>query len=235
MRKEKIFWGLFFIFAAVFLIVSELGFWPQIGILKLIFTVFLLSVFVKSMAKLNYTGILFSIAFVCILYAEELHLTQLTPWPVLGAAMLGSIGCSMLFRGRRRQWYYYEGEKKSREEFEKIFDGKDESRVFFKNSFGASTKYINTDEFEFAQLECSFGALKVYFDNAVIQRGNATVQLDVSFGGVELYIPKTWNVVNQVETTFGGVDEKNKSQSAGTPTLTLMGDVTFSGVTIVYI
>lgn len=107
--------------------------------------------------------------------------------------------------------------------------------MFFKNSFGASTKYINSDEFEFAQLECAFGGLKVYFDNAVIQKGNATVQLDVSFAGVELYIPKTWNVINQIDVTFGGVDEKNKNQSAGVPTLTLMGDVSFSGVTIIYI
>lgn len=82
--------------------------------------------------------------------------------------------------------------------------------MFFKNSFGASTKYINSDEFEFAQL-------------------------DVSFAGVELYIPKTWNVINQIDVTFGGVDEKNKNQSAGVPTLTLMGDVSFSGVTIIYI
>ena len=235
MKREKIFWGVFLIFAAVFLIVSKLGMLPDIGIFKLLFTVFVASIFVKSLAKLDYTGILFSIAFLCILYDEELHIEALTPWPVLGAALLGSIGCSMLFRNRRKQWYYYQGEKKSKEEFEKIFDEADESRIFFKNSFGGATKYINTDHFEFAQLECSFGGMKIYFDNAVIQKGNATVQLDVSFAGVELYIPKSWNVVNQADVTFGGIDEKNKNQSTGMPTLTLMGDVTFSGVTIIYI
>lgn len=235
MKKEKIFWGIFFILAAVFLIFGKVNLVPEMGIFKLLFTVFLIAIFLKSITKLDYTGVLFSIAFFCILYDRELHITALTPWTVLGAAFLGSIGCSMLFRNRRKHWYYYHGEKKSREEFEKIFDTQDESRVFFRNSFGASTKYINSDEFEFAQLECSFGGLKVYFDNAVIKNGNATVQLDVSFGGVELYIPKTWNVINQVETTFGGVDEKNRNQSSGTPVLTLMGDVSFSGVTIIYI
>lgn len=235
MKKEKIFWGAFFILASVFLIVSKLGILPDIGILKWIFTVFLISILVKSLVKLNYTGILFSIAFICILYDNELHITQLTPWPVLGAALLGSIGCSMLFHNKKRQWYYYQGEKKSREEFEQIFDSQDEGRVFFKNSFGSSTKYINTDEFEFAQLECFFGGMKVYFDNAVIPKGNATVQLDISFSGVELYVPKTWNVVNQIDFTFGGMDEKNRNQSSGMPTLTLMGDAAFSGVTIIYI
>lgn len=235
MKREKIFWGVFFIFAAVFLIVSKWGMIPDIGIFKLLFTVFIAAIFVKSLGKMDYTGILFSIAFLCILYDEELHIEVLTPWPVLGAALLGSIGCSMLFRNRRKQWYYYQGEKKSREEFEKIFDSQDDSRIFFKSSFGAATKYINTDDFEFAQLECSFGGMKIYFDNAVIQKGNATLQLDVSFGGVELYIPKSWNVINQADVTFAGIDEKNKSQSTGMPTLTLMGNVTFSGVTIIYI
>lgn len=236
MRREKIFWGLFFIFAAVFLIMSNLGFWfwPNIGIYKLIATVFLLSLLIKSVAKVNYTGILFVLAFLCILYDRELHITQLTPWPVLGAALLGSIGCSMLFHGRKRS-YYYGGEKKSGEEWERIFDEKDESRIFFKNSFGASTKYINTDDLEFAQLECSFGTLKVYFDNAVIQKGNAAIQLDVSFGGVELYIPKSWRVINQVSGIFGGVVEKNQGRPEEMPTLTLMGDIAFGGVTIVYI
>ena len=197
MKKEKIFWGIFFILAGVFLIVGRLGRAPEIGIIKLLFTIFLVALFLKSLVRRDCTGILFSVAFFCILYDEELYITQLTPWTVLAAAALGSIGCSMLFRNRRRRWYYYQGEKKSSEEFEKIFDTQDESRVFFKNSFGASTKYINSDEFEFAQLECSFGGLKVYFDNAVIQKGNATVQLDVSFAGVELYIPKSWNVIER--------------------------------------
>lgn len=235
MKKEKIFWGVFFVAAAIFLIVSKLGFLPDIGIFKLIITVFLASILIKSLIKLEFGGILFPAAFICILYDTELGIEAITPWPVLGAALLGSIGLSMLFKGRKKRWYYYEGEKKSREEFEKIINEGDGSRVFFKNSFGSSTKYINSDNFEFAQLESSFGGMKIYFDNAVIQKGNATVQMDISFSGVELYVPKTWTVIDQMNKSFGGMDEKGKGSSSGMPVLTLMGDVNFSGVTIIYI
>lgn len=235
MRKEKIFWGVFFIAAAIFLIVSNFGLLPNIGIFKLIVTVFLASILIKSIVKVNFGGILFPLAFICMLYDHELGITAITPWPVLGAAILGTIGLSMLFRGRRKNWYYYEGEKKSREEFEKIINEEDGNRVFFRNRFGASTKYINSDNFEFAQLESSFGGMKVYFDNAVIQKGNATVQMDVNFSGVEMYIPSTWTVINQLHSTFGGVEEKGKNNSTGMPTLTLLGDVEFSGVTIIYV
>jgi len=235
MKKEKIFWGVFFVAAAIFLIVSNLGLLPNIGVFKLIITVFLASILIKSIVKVNFGGILFPLAFICILYDYELGITAITPWPVLGAAFLGTIGLSMLFRGRRRHWYYYQGEKKSREEFEKIINEEDGNRVFFRNSFGASTKYINSDNFEFAQLESSFGGIKLYFDNAIIQKGNATVQMDVNFSGVELYIPSTWTVVNQLHSTLGGVEEKGKNNSTGLPTLTLLGNVEFSGVTIIYV
>ena len=77
--------------------------------------------------------------------------------------------------------------------------------------------------------------MKIYFDNAVIQKGNATVQMDISFSGVELYVPKTWTVIDQMNKSFGGMDEKGKGSSSGMPVLTLMGDVNFSGVTIIYI
>lgn len=81
----------------------------------------------------------------------------------------------------------------------------------------------------------SFGAMKVFFDNAMIQNGNATIELEVSFGGVELYFPKHWSVVNQTDTVFGGLDEKNHSSSAGSPVVTLTGDINFAGVTIIYV
>ena len=42
--------------------------------------------------------ILFSIAFICIIYDDWLGITALTPWTVLGAALLGSIGLSLIFK-----------------------------------------------------------------------------------------------------------------------------------------
>ena len=113
--------------------------------------------------------------------------------------------------------------------------GTGEDRFYFSTSFSSGVKYIDSDNLEVVILECSFGSMKVYFDNASIPSGNATVELDVSFGGVELYVPRHWNVVNQADTAFGGVDEKNRCTTTGSPVLTLTGDVSFSGVTIIYV
>lgn len=57
----------------------------------------------------------------------------------------------------------------------------------------------------------------------------------VTFAGVELYVPHTWQVINHVNSSFGAVDEKNKHSGELTATLTLEGSNSFGGITIYYV
>lgn len=59
--------------------------------------------------------------------------------------------------------------------------------------------------------------------------------MDVSFGSVELYIPSSWNLVNETSAAFGSVGEQNTSSTNGGPLVTLNGSVSFGGVEIIYI
>lgn len=233
MKKERIFWGVFFILGAVFILAAGLGLIQGIGVWSLIWTVFFAAILIKSLIKIRFFGIFFSLAFLGIIYAQPLGISGIVPWPVLGAALLISIGCSMIFPKKNR-FVYHVGHDRS-EHFDKIINEPDSDTVNYSISFGSSIKYINTDDFKSAALECSFGALKVYFDNAVMQGPEACVYLDNSFGGVELYIPKSWKVVSQIDNSFGGVDEKGRSMPEGLHTLYIKGDNSFGGITIVYI
>jgi len=232
MKKERIFWGVLFILAGIFMIISKLGYFPDMNVFSLLLTVFLVVVIVKSLLRLNFSGILFPIAFICIIYDKQLGITAITPWTVLIAALFGSIGLSMIFH-KHIKWINHNHNCEDYE-FEKI-DVEDESHVGFKNSFGDSIKYINTDKFEQADFDCSFGAMKVYFDNAVMSNENAIVRINASFSGMELYIPKTWNVNDKTNVYLGSVSEKNRNNQTTTNNLTLVGNVSFSGVEIIYI
>lgn len=232
MKKERIFWGVLFILAGIFMVISKLGYFPDMNVFSLLLTVFLVVVIVKSVVRLNFSGILFPIAFICIIYDKELGITAITPWTVLLAALLGSIGLSMIFH-KHINWIHHKHNHEDYK-FEKI-DIEDESNIVFKNSFGASMKYINTDKFEQANFSCSFGAMKVYFDNATMSSENAVVRIDASFSGIELYIPKTWRIDDKTKVFLGSIDEKNRSNEIATNTLTLVGDISFSGVEIIYI
>jgi predicted membrane protein len=232
MKKERIFWGVLFILAGIFMIISKLGYFPNVNVFSLLLTVFLVVVIVKSLPSLNFSGILFPSAFICIIYDKQLGITAITPWTILMAALLGSIGLSMIFH-KHIKWINHNHSHEDYK-FEKI-DVEDESNVRFKNSFGASIKYINTDKFEQANFDCSFGAMKVYFDNAVMSNENAIVRINASFSGMELYIPKTWNVNDKTNVFLGSVSEKNRNNQTTTNNLTLVGDVSFSGIEIIYI
>lgn len=232
MKKERIFWGVLFLLAGISMIISRLGYLPEVNVVSLVLTVALIVVIAKSIIHLNFAGILFPIAFICIIYDKQLGITEITPWTVLIAALFGSIGLSMIFH-KHVKWnnnkQNFEDEK-----FEKI-DIEDESHVKFKNSFGTSIKYINTNKFEAADFNCSFGAMKVYFDNAIMSNENAIVRIDASCSGIELYIPKTWRIDDKTNVFMGAISEKNKNNQVTTNTLTLVGDISLTGVEIIYI
>lgn len=236
MKKKSIFWGLVFVLMAAFIVVAELGFIENIGIWTAVFTVGFGAIAVSSIPKLNFAGILIPLAGICILYAEPWGITRLTPWPVLVVAVLGSIGLHLLFKGTRRKLKYRSAAKHHHREenFQRVIDGNDGNSVFYSEKFGSSIKYINSDDFENANLECSFGAMKVYFDNAIIQGETAQIYMDVSFAGVELYLPKGWAYVDETQTSLGSIEFKNQPQPEG-KTVYLKGDISFGGVTVTFV
>ncbi len=174
MKSSKVFWGIFFILAAVYVVISKFGILPDIGVFSIILTVFFLWLFVEGIRNVNFWEILFSIAFICIIYDEPLGITALTPWTVLGAAFLGSIGLSLIFGGKKRKWKTVTGNvgTSSSEQY----TGEE---IRCENSFGSAIRYINSDNFRRAAIENNFGSLSVYFRHCVsVQEGSAKVSVE---------------------------------------------------------
>lgn len=233
MKKDNLFWGLFLIAAAVLILVAKLGAFPDMSIMKIFWTLVFTVALVDSVVNLAFPGVFFSLAFLGIIYDKELGITAITPWTILFVALLLSIGVSLIYTPKKKM------KKASRREIDGgdfvVFDEEDGKQFDFSSSFAGSIKYVNSDNFESANIDAKFAGMKVYFDNAIIQNGHATVNLNVSFAGVELYIPKNWRIDNQMSSSFGGVEEKNSNNGADGPILTLRGNVSLGGVTILYV
>ena len=235
-NADKIFWGLCFLAGAVVLIASNLDYldnWPAISIFQVFLTILFVWMLFRGLVHVHFGEILFSIAFLACIYDEVLGITELTPWPVLGAALLGSIGLGMIFP-KKHNWHIHHHHQNT----PNVIDVPDDKVIHFENSFGSSIKYINSEDFMKAHLESSFGEMKVYFDNAVIQQGSAQVVIDVSFGNMVLYVPKTWQIVDNTTVSFGALNIKNPDQCQyqnGNPVLYLSGEVSFGGTEIYYV
>ena len=233
MKKDNLFWGLFLIASAVLILVAKLGAFPDMSVMKIFWTLVFSVALVNSIVKLAFPGVFFSLAFLGILYDVELGITAITPWTILLVALLLSIGVSLIYTPKKKKVTPNHRQVDSGDFV--VFDEEDGNQFDFTSSFVGSIKYVNSDNFESANIEAKFAGMKVYFDNAVIQNGHATVNLNVSFAGVELYVPKNWRVDNQMSASFGGVEEKNRGEGADGPILTLRGNVSLGGVTILYV
>lgn len=231
MKKERIFWGVYLILGAVFILAVKLGLMQGIGIWSLIFTLVFAAVLIKSLMKLNFFGIFLTLALLAIVYAEPLQIQAITPWPVLCAGLCLGIGFSLLFPKKYRK----HGGRHTQMSGNRVINEPDGDVCSCSVNFGSSIKYINSNAFEQAHLENNFGSLKVYFDNAIMKNTSAQVCIDNNFGGIELYVPKTWSVNCQITNNLAGVDEKGHAQPDGVHVLYLYGENSFGGITVIYI
>ena len=102
MKNKNLIWGLFFILAGVALILDRTGLLGSVSVWSVVISLLLVPVIVTSVRHLNFCGIFFPMAIMAILFDETLGIEKFTPWPVLGAALLLSVGFSFIFPYRYR-------------------------------------------------------------------------------------------------------------------------------------
>jgi predicted membrane protein len=232
MNKRNIFWGLLLIIAAILIILNQFGFFTGISVFEIVLTVIMVGIIIVSIRFINFWGILFPLAVILITFDEQLNITNFTPWPVLLTAFLISLGLSMIFNRHGSIVFSINNDKSS-----SIVNEQDGSVVNCSTTFGECIKYVNSEDFVRANIKCSFGDVKIYFDNARIPSGRADVYLDVSFGDVDLYIPRTWKIINKSHTFFGDMDIRHNNQNLDedAPIVTIHGNVSFGDTTIIYV
>lgn len=246
-NRNGIFWGLFLLLSAAILVVSQLhlitytfSFWTIVA------TIFLAAVLIKSLVYFAIPGTVFSLAFLAILYAKPLGIMALTPWTILGASLLISIGLSLIFRpllAKKRPWIYHHGNtighrgpfvsfNYTADPDEETIDTPDvDVRVKMSNSI----RYVKSDDFKRADIDVSMGEAKVYFENVSVI-DSAVINVNVSLGGLELYVPKNWDVREEIDNNMGSISEVGVSNvTVDSPSVVILGGISLSGLKINYI
>lgn len=225
--RNKI-WGIIFIIVAGLILLRGFGIFADLFSWKIIVAALLISWLIDGLRRRDWGSILFPIAFLIVLFGKSL----IAPSAVIGAALFGTIGLGILFGNK---------EKKNDTdyiEYREVSDVEDtvtDNTFTFSNSFESAVKYVKADNFERANINCSFGEVKVYFDDAQIHCDEAIINVNNKFGSVNLYVPKEWYVTNEAIAMFGGVEEKNRSITTGSPKVKIVGNVGFGNVTVSYI
>ena len=234
-RSSNIFWGIFLLLLAAFLLLNQLTSFTNIGIGSLILTILSIALIVQCISKFYFALLPIPMAVLYIIFQASLGLPFIQTRTLIISSILAAIGLLIIFPKRK-------GPKQFK--FIHSFNSDDQNikteNINYDNNpslsvnFGAKSNSLKADNLETVQLYCNFGALEVFLDQAELSPNGAEVLINCSFGAIKLFVPKHWKVIDRINCTLGGVD-MDRSFSAreeNAPTLTLTGNVSFGGIEI---
>ena len=149
MKKRNIFWAVILIFIAVYLVASKMHMIPAIPFFKILFTVIFVYTAVYGFVRLHFFEGMLSVGLLGCMYDKVLGIQAITPWTLLLAACLVGLALDLLFRNLKKQKdNTYFGHSNAGGHVE---NGQDGEYVHVENSFGALSKYVNSDCFREAK------------------------------------------------------------------------------------
>lgn len=119
-------------------------------------------------------------------------------WPVIPIA----IGLSMALRYFFPEQFYGSARKREFAPHETV-----DFNTFEKNALmaGISSK-LNAKEFKFGKISCVMAGLELDMSEAVLSP-NARLEVNIIMGGIELLVPKEWNIKYDTTPIMGGVED----------------------------
>ena len=236
--RKNIMGGVFCILAGVVLVVSQLGYLKGINFWNILFSVIFIGTCMNGIIKKSWGKILFSIAFFVIINAQFLHLEDLSPWIILGAALLCTIGLNMIFPLK------HSITKKLLKKSVNIWDWNEADEQLMKEDgeviqqdvvFGNCIKYVKSQELSSINADCVFGEISIYLTETKMKNNRAKIYMDVVFGNANIYVPASWTVSVDMDNVFGRISSCGKSIADGEKKLLICGDVVFGEVLVHYV
>ena len=89
----------------------------------------------------------------------------------------------------------------------------------------------NSSSFTGGSASAVMGGVKLDFRDAAMQGNQATINVSAIMGGVEIHVPRTWEVVNHIVPVMGGVNNHTDQREA-TKRLIIEGTVLMGGLDI---
>jgi len=237
-RFSSIIWGIFLLLGAIFLLVNQFDSFAEISTGGIIVAILALAIIVQCIAHLYITPLPIPLAVLYIIFQTPLDLPAMQTRILIIASILASIGLAILLpRKSKYKKFKYKNYSEANHQQIRTKNTNNDNNPFIKVNFGAKSRRLLADSLETVKLSCHFGALEVYFDQAVLSLNGAVINLDCNFGATTLYIPKTWRVIEQLNCSLGGVDMEKRSETPAedAPQLTLTGNISFGGVEVRFI
>jgi hypothetical protein len=245
-RNRNIVTGITLILLAVSLILWKLNVlnlpsaFADVSTWGLIVAVIMVIVLVHSIINMWYAGIVIPLALICIIFDKPLGITAISPEIIIIAAILITIALYLLFPRSKNFRPYYDGRGnqtagKFTDSFKENYNENENGAIFFSSKFGSSTRYVNCQNLNTANLSSQFGEMSVFFDKARAASKTVYINCQVSIGAMDIYLPQSWNIENKVNVTLGYCDPRGTiiNNTADGVTCVINGSVAFGELKII--
>lgn len=219
--------------SAIFVIASQIWSFDKIGIMSILATVFLATLVICSLINRDYFGIFIPVSVLYMIYSKPLMLIYISPWLLISSAVLISISFSLLFPRRPgRAALSHDGAK----HISLINENIDDNNPYAKVILSSNSKYLHSECLQSGHFISYLGVLEVYFDQVQLSIEGAELFIHCNLSSINLYIPKHWNVVDNIHLYLGEVSysTEHTKLSENVPQLILAGNVVLGDVKILY-
>jgi len=248
-------WGIFLLLVAGLVLANQFGGFLELGFWSIAVAALAVAYFVKCLIDLSFASLPIPLAALYYIFQVPLELPTIAFWPLVLVTVLVTIGLHVLIpqkrfkfsksNGNNIQFGYYEdsyiedvvdGSSRISEDGDegKIEESGGDNNPRISVQFGGGSRYLRADALETVELDCSFGGLEVYFDHVTLSPNGAEALLNCKFGAIELYVPAHWRIIDNMSVSLGGMEVNNRRSNVdeNSPTLTISGSVAFGGVEV---
>ncbi|MCL2558077.1 MAG: hypothetical protein FWE09_06325 [Treponema sp.] len=215
--------GLFLLAGAALLVAGQLiGGLRSIGLGSLVLATLALALIGNCYQQKSYRLFPLSAALLYIAFGEALSLPGLPSLALIVAALFLVAALEALFPRRPID----PGARRAKAETGSNFSL---SGIFMRENCRLPPGVL-----ESARIQCSFGKIKINFEQVEPKNGAATVYVNCGFGRVRLIMPKHWIIENETNCAIGmlwiGGNASEADENA--PRITLTGNVSFGSLEV---
>ncbi len=228
----------------------------EISIWKLLVAICLLAIILKCIFKLEIDGIFVPLGFIFMLFEKNIAFACgideniINNWLVFGCSLLLSIGFGLIIPKRRKRFKMKKNFKVKDGHIRADIDDDDRIEVEVEDNddgdeiddddfededgdFGsANTRYFDGATFKRGYVMINMGSTDVRFENADKYKGGGILKVECTMGSMDIYVPKGWRVVTNVETVMGSVDDMHGNSDPEAPVLTIIGKCKMGSIDI---
>jgi predicted membrane protein len=221
--QGRIFWGILLIFLGVLFLLDQMGkldfgdlvgrYWPVIFILIGV------SILLSNNFKNVGSGIFF-ILFGAFFLLIRMRVFDRAVWHYVWPVAIIGAGLWILLRPA-----WHPDRESARE------TSADDLSI--NQVFSGTNRKIGSQSFRGGKAEVVFGSAEIDLRGAKLAGGQATLVLSAVFGGIEVYVPRDWQVILEGTPVLGSIESHKKAP--GVPpieTLTIKGSAVFGSIEV---